>query len=109
MIDGQSLETDAPLNDVPPVRFYAGTRYWHGRLSAELNATFCLAKTDPGPAEVPVASSEVVNLKAGYVWRGMNLYVLLANVFNATYISRADAEAMIEPGRNLRLGVSYAF
>jgi len=109
VIDGQSLETDAPLNDVPPVRFYAGTRYWHGRLSAELNATFCLAKTDPGPAEVPVASSEVVNLKAGYVWRGVNLYVLLANVFNATYISRADAEAMIEPGRNLRLGVSYAF
>jgi outer membrane receptor protein involved in Fe transport len=108
-IDGRSLETEVPLNDVPPLRFYAGTRYWHGRLSAELNATFCLAKADSGPAEIPVAASEVVNLKAGYVWRGMNFYVLLANVFNAAYISRADAEAMIEPGRNLRLGITYAF
>jgi outer membrane receptor protein involved in Fe transport len=34
---------------------------------------------------------------------------MLGNVFNATYISRADAEAMVEPGRNLRLGLSYAF
>ena len=98
-----------PLNDVPPVRFYGGTRYWVGRFSAEINATVCLAKTDPGPAEIAVPSAEVVNLKAAYLWRGLELRVMLGNLFNATYVSRADAEAMVEPGRNLRLGVAYAF
>jgi outer membrane receptor protein involved in Fe transport len=33
-IRGRSLATDAPLNDVPPFRVYAGTRIWKGRLSA---------------------------------------------------------------------------
>jgi outer membrane receptor protein involved in Fe transport len=108
-ISGRSLENDAPLNDVPPARCYAGTRFWKGRLSAEINTTFCLAKSNPGPAEIAVASSKLVNLRASYLWQGLNFYVLLGNVFNATYISRADAEAMVEPGRNLRLGVSYAF
>jgi len=109
MIRGRSLVSGAPLNDVPPVRFYGGTRYWVGRFSAEINATVCLAKTDPGPAEIAVPSAELVNLKAAYLWRGLELRVMLGNLLNATYVSRADAEAMVEPGRNLRLGVSYSF
>lgn len=109
VIRGRSLATGDPLNDVPPFRVFAGTRYWSGRFSAELNATFSAAKSDPGPAEIAVASSELVNLKAGYLWRGVDLFVTLANAFNATYISRADPDAMIEPGRNLRIGFSYAF
>ncbi len=108
-IRGKSLATGDPLNDVPPVRIYGGTRYWAGRFSAEVNATFCLAKTDPGPAEIAVASSELVNLKATYLWRGLSFHLMLANAFNTAYISRADAEAMVEPGRNLRLGIGYAF
>ena len=44
-------------------------------------------------------ASELVNLKATYLWRGMNFYVSLGNVFNATYIARADSEAMVDrPG-----------
>lgn len=108
-IRGRSLATGGPLNDVPPVRIYGGTRFWSGRFSAELNATFCLAKTDPGPAEIGVASSELVNLKATYFWRGLSFRLMLGNLFDAAYIWRADAEAMVEPGRNLRLGISYAF
>ena len=108
-INGRSLASGAPLNDVPPLQFYTGTRLWKGRFSAEVNGTFRLAKDNPGPAEIAVASSEVVNLKAAYFWRGLNFYVLLGNVFNAAYISRADAEAMVEPGRNLRLGFAYGF
>jgi len=30
-------------------------------------------------------------------------------VFNTAYISRADSDAMIEPGRSLRLAIGYAF
>jgi len=108
-IRGRSLATGDPLNDVPPFRVYAGTRYWKGRLSAELNATFSLAKTTPGPAEIAVASSELVNLKAAYVWRGVTFTAMLINVFNTAYISRADSDAMIEPGRSLRLAIGYAF
>ena len=109
MIRARSLATGEPLNDVPPFRIYAGTRYWLGRFSAEVNAIFCLAKDDPGPAEIAVASSELVNLKATCVWHGLNFHVMLANVFNTAYIARADSDAQIEPGRNLRVGVSYAF
>ena len=108
-IRGRSLATGEPLNDVPPVRLRAGARYWKGRFSAEVNATISLAKDDPGPAEIAVASSEVVNLKAGYVWRGVSVFATLGNVFDAAYIARADADAMVEPGRNLRLGLAYAF
>ncbi|MGZ5497899.1 MAG: TonB-dependent receptor [Candidatus Aminicenantales bacterium] len=109
VIRGRSLATGDPLNDVAPFRVFTGTRYWRGRFSAELNATFSAAKSDPGPAEIAVASSELVNLKAGYVWRGLDFFVMLANVFNATYIARSDPDAMFEPGRNLRVGFAYAF
>ena len=108
-IRGRSLETGVSLNDIPPFQIYTGTRVWKGKLSAELNATFRLAKAFPGPAEIEVASSELVNLKASYLWHGLNFYVTLGNVFNAAYIARADSEAMVEPGRNLRLGFVYAF
>ena len=108
-IRGKSLETGVPLNDIPPFQIYLGTRVWKGNLSAELNAAFRLAKSNPGPAEIAVASSELVNLKASYLWRGLNFYVTLGNIFNAAYVARADAEAMIEPGRNLHLGFVYGF
>jgi outer membrane receptor protein involved in Fe transport len=109
LIRGRSLATDAPLNDVPPFRVYAGTRYWKGKFSAELNATFSAAKKDPGPAEIAFAPSELVNLKAGYLWGGLDIFVTLANVFDSTYIARADPDAMFEPGRNLRIGFAYSF
>ena len=108
-IRGRSLATDAPLNDIPPFHIFTGTRVWKGRFSAEINATFQLAKRNPGPAEIAVAASEVVNLKANYLWRGLSFSAVLGNVFNAAYIARPDSEAMVEPGRNLRLGVAYAF
>jgi len=108
-IRGRSLATGDPLNDVPPFRVYAGTKYWRGRFSAEVNATFSAAKKNPGPAEIAVASSELVNLKASYLWRGLTLFAALANVFDATYIARADPDAQFEPGRNLRIGFAYAF
>lgn len=108
-IRGRSLATGDPLNDVPPLRISAGTEYWRGRFSAGLDAIFSLVKDDPGPAEIAVASSEVVDLKAAYVWRGVRISATLANLFNAAYIARADSDAQIEPGRNLRIGLSYAF
>jgi hemoglobin/transferrin/lactoferrin receptor protein len=108
-IRGRSLATGEPLNDVPPLSLRAGTEYWKGRFSAGLEATFGLAKNDPGPAEIAVADSQFVDLRAAYVWRGVRISVTLANLLDAAYIARADPDAMIEPGRNLRLGIGYAF
>ncbi len=108
-IRGKSLATGEPLNDIPPFRIVTGTRFWKGLFSAEVNAAFNLAKPSPGPAEIAVASSELVNIKAGYLWQGVSFHVVLGNVFNTAYVARADSEAMVEPGRNLRLGFSYAF
>ncbi len=109
LIRGRSLATGDPLNDIPPFRVFTGTKYWRGRFSAEINATFSAAKKDPGPAEIAVGSSKLVNIKAGYLWRGLDLFVSLTNVLNTTYIARADPDAMFEPGRNLRAGFAYAF
>jgi len=106
---GRSLATDEPLNDVPPLRFLAGTEYWRGRFSLGLEAAFSPAKDDPGPAEIAVGSAALVDLRAAYVWRQIRVSATVANLFNASYIARADSDAQIEPGRNLRIGIGYAF
>jgi outer membrane receptor protein involved in Fe transport len=108
-IRGRSLDTGAPLNDIPPLRLYAGTRVWLGWFSAEANGVFLLDKDDPGPAEVAIPGSAVVNFRASYGWRAWNFYLTMANVLNETYIARPDAEAMFEPARSLRLAIAYAF
>lgn len=108
-IRGRSLATGTPLNDIPPVRFLAGTRVWSGRFSGEIEAVFQLHKRNPGPAEITTAGSEVVDLRADYAWGPLTFYAALINVFDAAFIARPDSEAMIEPGRNLRAGVAYAF
>ena len=109
-IRGRNAATGGPLNDVPPVQFLAGTKVWIGRFSAEVDATFRLRKNDPGPAEIAVPASTVVNARSAYrVSPSLSFYARLGNLFNATYIARPDAEAMEEPGRSLNIGVAFAF
>ena len=43
-VRGRSLDTGAALNDIPPLRLYAGTRIWLGWISAEANGVFLLEK-----------------------------------------------------------------
>jgi outer membrane receptor protein involved in Fe transport len=109
-IDGRSVATGAALNDVPPFRAYIGTKAWAGRFWGELNAAFQSRKDDPGPAEIGVSASELVNFKTGYRWNdSLNAYVLVSNVFNKAYLARPDSDAMEEPGRSLSVGLSFAF
>lgn len=106
----RSVMTDQPLNDVPPSRLFLGSRFWLGRISAEINATFQWAKEDFGPAEIAVPSYEIVNLKASYHFNSsFRLYCVLSNLFNHAYIARPDPDAVQEPGRNFMLGLSYSF
>jgi outer membrane receptor protein involved in Fe transport len=109
-IRGRNAATAGPLNDVPPVQILAGTKAWVGRFSAEVDATFRLRKDDPGPAEIAVPVSTVVNARAVYrISPSLSLYARLGNLLNATYIARPDAEAMEEPGRSLTVGAVFAF
>jgi len=108
-IRGRSLVTGTPLNDIPPLRVAAGTRVWRGRFWTQLEAAVLFAKDNPGPAEIAIPGCSIIDLRAGYAWRAFDFFAVLANVLNQEYVSRPDSEAMIEPGRNLRLGLAYAF
>ena len=108
--EGRSTVTGAPLNDVPSPRLFLGTRVWFGRISSEINATFQLAKDDPGPAETGIPAYEVVNLKANYHFNSsFRLYLVLSNLLNQAYIARPDPDAVEEPGINFVFGASYSF
>jgi iron complex outermembrane receptor protein len=109
-IRGRSAATDTALNDVPPVQFLAGTKAWVGRLSAEIDAAFRLDKSDPGPAEIAVPASTVINARAAYrLSPSLSFFARLGNLLNAAYVARPDAEAMEEPGRSLVIGAAFAF
>ena len=109
-IRGRNAAAGGPLNDVPPVQLFAGTKAWVGRFSAEVDAMFRLRKDNPGPAEIAIPASTVVNARAAYrVSPSLSFYARLGNLFDATYIARPDAEAMEEPGRSLTLGAAFAF
>jgi len=107
---GKSLESEGHLNDIPPPRLYAGTKFWLGRFSIEANATIQQNKNTPGPAEIEISGYERVGLKASYfIDSSLQIYLVLDNVFNTTYTIRPDPEAVEEPGRNLLLGLNFSF
>ncbi len=107
---GKDPATGQPLNDVPPLRAVAGSRFWVGRFSAEATGIFQAKKDRPGPAEIAIDGYELINLKAAYAFgSAVNLYVRLGNLFDETFLARPDSEAMEEPGRSLSLGLAVAF
>ena len=107
---GKSLEAENPLNDIPPLRLFAGSRVWVGRFSMEISGTFQDEKTNPGPAEISISRSEFFTLRASYSLNSsLNFYFVCSNLFNKSYLERPDPEAMEEPGRNFVFGISYSF
>jgi outer membrane receptor protein involved in Fe transport len=106
---GESRDTAIPLNDVPPLRVFAGSRIWIKKLSIEVTGTFQQKKDKPGPAEIAIPAYEYFQIKANYTWHPLDFYLVLSNVFNKTYFGRPDPDAMQEPGRSLVFGLSYGF
>lgn len=106
---GRSVLSGDPLNDIPPFNLHVGTRVWVKRFWAELSGTYRLRKGTPGPDEIEIAGSEIVNLRTGYRWSSFEFFMSLANIFNAAYLARPDPDAMEEPGRNLKIGFVYSF
>lgn len=107
--EGKSRGTGAYINDVPPLRGYFGTRVWIRRFSLEVSGIFQRKMDHPGPAEISIPGYEYFQFKASYAWRGLNIYGVLSNAFNTTFIGRPDPAAMEEPGRSFVFGVSYGF
>lgn len=109
-LNGKSLKTGAPLNDIPAQRLHLGGRAWVGRVSLELEGTWNAEKSDPGPAEISIPSSRYVDFQVSYFsGQAFQLYFLVSNVFNELYLARPDPESVEEPGRNFLFGVSYTF
>ena len=109
-LDGKSLKTGDPLNDIPPQRLHLGGRGWIGRLTMEARGTWRAEKSDPGPAEIAIPSSWDADFEASYMFRpGLQVYFNVSNIFNEFYLARPDPESVEEPGRNFLLGFSYSF
>ena len=107
---GVSKVTEQPLNDIPSLRVFLGTRVWKGRFWGEMNATFQQEKSAPGPAEIAIAGYQIVNIQTGYLINStVHVYFSVSNLLNITYIPRPDPEAMEAPGRNFVLGLHYSF
>jgi len=107
---GKSRVTDSPLNDIPPARLYAGTRFWLGHFSAEINTTLQQKKKDRGQAEIEIPGYGVVNFKANFLFEPyLRLFLILSNLLNKDYLARPDPDGVEEPGRNFILGLSYSF
>jgi outer membrane receptor protein involved in Fe transport len=109
-LNGESLKTDAPLNDIPPQRLHLGGRAWIGRLSVEVEGTWKRKKASPGPAEISIPSARYFDFQASYfVGPAFRFYFLVSNIFDESYLARPDPESVEEPGRNFLFGISYAF
>jgi outer membrane receptor protein involved in Fe transport len=110
VLNGKSLRTGDPLNDVPPERVRLGARAWLRRLSFEAAGTWQGEKADPGPAEIAIPSTRYFDFEVSYYFGpALQLNFLIANIFNESYLARPDPESVREPGRSFLLGVSYAF
>jgi outer membrane receptor protein involved in Fe transport len=67
-------------------------------------------KNEPGPAEVSIPAASYLNLKAScFLIPAVNAYFAVQNLFDQSYLARPDPEAMPEPGRSLRFGLSFLF
>jgi len=108
-LEGKSASTGSRLNDIPPLRAVVGTRVWLGKFSAELSGVLQAKKENPGPAEIVIPACQVFQLKANYFLYPVNIYLVVGNLFNETYLGRPDPEAMEEPGRGAIIGLSYSF
>lgn len=106
---GVSAATDVPLNDIPPLRAYIGTRVWIRKLSLEVSGTIQSQKDTPGPAEIALPDAAVFGFRASYDFGRLSAYLNAGNIFDTYYFARPDPEAMEEPGRNLVLGLRYSF
>ncbi len=110
LLEGKSLKTGAPLNDIPPQRLHLGGRGWVGQLSLEVEGTWQREKADPGPAEIAIPSTQYFDFAVSYlIGPAWQLNFLVSNVFNESYLARPDPESVREPGRSFLFGVTYSF
>jgi outer membrane receptor protein involved in Fe transport len=109
-LDGKSLKTGAPLNDIPSQRLHFGGRAWIGRFSLEVEGTWQREKNNPGPAEISIPTVRYFDLQASYfLGSAFRFYFRVSNIFDESYLARPDPESVEEPGRNFLFGVSYTF
>lgn len=110
VMNGESRVTGDPINDVPPFRLLLGTRYQWRNLSMEVSGFYQGKKDHPGAAEIAIPKYQYFQARIGYnINAAVNLFVLVKNALNETFLGRPDPDGVYEPGRNFVFGARYSF
>ncbi|MCJ7679626.1 MAG: TonB-dependent receptor, partial [Candidatus Aminicenantes bacterium] len=107
---GKSAVSGEPLNDLPSDRLFGGTQAWFGRFSLASFMTVSWKKSNPGPAEIKIPGFVHLQLRAAYILSpSLRFFLNVSNLLNHLYFARPDPDSVYEPGRNIRLGVTFRF
>jgi len=110
-IQGEVVDDRSPTDDVPPPGVTAVIR---GKPSEKLwwmvRGAAYTAHDRPGPTEQARPGYAV--LDAGFGWRlsrALELGIVGRNLFNRSYLTSADEDAVLAPGRSVRISVRGRF
>jgi iron complex outermembrane receptor protein len=107
------------LSEMPPLKGRLGLRYDSGRIMGEVEGVFAgeQSRIDTDLREANTPGYGLLNLKAGFNFRGYTLRVGLDNVFDKHYFEylsyqrdpfRSNLRVM-EPGRNIYVSLSFSY
>ena len=110
LFKGRTIETEAPLNDIPAARVFLGAKLFAGKFWAEANYLHAFSKKDPGPAEVCNRNYDLVNLKGGYYFSAnFFLFARISNLFDTLYYANPDPDIPEAPGIQISAGLHFYF
>lgn len=103
--DGGNLDDIAPTNLVVQARKRLGERGW-----VQLRGAWSDALDEPGPGEIAVDSRTVFDVSGGWRVRpGVELQLLVRNLFDETYLLTADDRSPLAPGVSAALSARLEF
>ena len=105
------------LAEMPPINSHNSLRFDTGRLFAEISGEFAAPqrRVDTDLREQPTPGFGIANLAAGTHIKGMELRIVLNNVFGKKYLESLSFQRdpfrsgtrVYEPGRNLYISLSW--
>ena len=103
--DGTALDDIAPENLVVQARKELGQRAW-----VQLRGAWVDDLYEPGPNEVALPSHTIVDASAGFsVLEGLELQLLVRNVFDEEYLLTPDGRSPLAPGVSAVLSARCTF
>jgi len=99
---------DRPLGDVPPDELFAGVEHARDRWAAGLRWAHRADKDDPGSAEKPIPSADLLSAHLSFrVASDWSLDVAGHNLLDEEYFPAADRKAPLAAGRSFSLRLAW--